>query len=102
MCATPRHATLPWPGGEREGDLGELGELGELVGRLQSTPIDLIRPLWECALIEGLEGNRFALFIKMHHSLIDGVSGVKLLQRAMAPTAATSLELQPFWASGAA
>jgi len=89
-----RHAALPWPGGERE--------LGELVGRLQSTPIDLTRPPWECTIIEGLEGNRFALFIKMHHSLIDGVSGVKLLQRAMASTAAASLELPPFWASGAA
>jgi len=87
-----RHAALPWPGGERE--------LGELVGRLQSTPIDLSRPPWECTIIEGLEGDRFALFIKMHHSLIDGVSGVKLLQRAMATTAKASLELPPFWAAG--
>jgi WS/DGAT/MGAT family acyltransferase len=87
-----RHAALPWPGGERE--------LGELVGRLQSTPIDLSRPPWECTIIEGLEGDRFALFIKMHHSLIDGVSGVKLLQRAMAATAQESLTLPPFWSSG--
>ena len=86
-----RHAALPWPGGERE--------LGELVGRLQSTPIDLARPPWECTLIEGLEGGRFALFIKMHHSLIDGVSGVKLLQRAMASDPKKSLNLPPFWAA---
>jgi diacylglycerol O-acyltransferase / wax synthase len=57
-----RHAALPWPGGERE--------LGELVGRLHSAPIDLARPPWECTIIEGLEHDRFALFIKMHHSLI--------------------------------
>lgn len=87
-----RHAALPWPGGERE--------LGELVGRLQSTPIDLSRPPWECTIIEGLEGGRFALFIKMHHSLIDGVSGVKLLQRAMSADPKASLSLPPFWASG--
>lgn len=87
-----RHAALPWPGGERE--------LGELVGRLQSTPLDLSRPPWECTIIEGLEGNRFALFIKMHHSLIDGISGVKLLQRSMSSDRAHSMNLPPFWASG--
>ena len=87
-----RHAALPWPGGERE--------LGELVGRLQSTPLDLSRPPWECTIIEGLAGNRFALFIKMHHSLIDGISGVKLLQHGMSDDRAHSLHLPPFWASG--
>ena len=87
-----RHAALPWPGGERE--------LGELVGRLHSTPIDLARPPWECTLIEGLEGDRFALYVKLHHALIDGVSGMKLLQRAMATDPAKSLSLPPFWATG--
>jgi WS/DGAT/MGAT family acyltransferase len=87
-----RHAALPWPGGERE--------LGELVGRLQSTPLDLTRPPWECTLIEGLDGDRFALFIKMHHSLIDGISGMILLQKAMSTDMAESVSLPPFWARG--
>jgi diacylglycerol O-acyltransferase len=86
-----RHAALPWPGGERE--------LGELVGRLQSTPMDLSRPPWECTLIEGLEGKRFALFVKMHHSLIDGISGMRMLQQAMSTDAAKSLALPPFWSA---
>jgi WS/DGAT/MGAT family acyltransferase len=89
-----RHAALPWPGGERE--------LGELVGRLQSSPLDLSRPPWECTIIEGLHDQRFALFIKMHHSLIDGISGVKLLQGGMSADRAKSLHLPPFWASGKA
>jgi len=41
------------------------------------------------------------MFIKMHHSLIDGVSGMKMLERAMAGDAERSLSLPPFWASGA-
>jgi WS/DGAT/MGAT family acyltransferase len=87
-----RHAALPWPGGERE--------LGELVGRLQSTPLDLSRPPWECTIIEGLEHHRFALFVKMHHSLIDGISGMRMLQQAMSPDPKKSLALPPFWSSG--
>ena len=86
-----RHAALPWPGGERE--------LGELVGRLHSTPIDLSRPPWECTLIEGLDGGRFAMFVKVHHALIDGISGMKLLVRAMAPDRRASLGLPPFWST---
>jgi diacylglycerol O-acyltransferase len=87
-----RHTALPFPGGERE--------LGELIARLHSQPLDLSRPPWECTLIEGLDGGRFAIYIKMHHSLIDGVSGVKLLQRVMATTREGSLELPPFWTVG--
>ena len=89
-----RHAALPHPGGERE--------LGELIARLHSQPLDLSRPPWECTLIEGLDDNRFAFFVKMHHSLIDGVSGMKMLQRAMPDDAAKSLTAPPFWAVGLA
>jgi WS/DGAT/MGAT family acyltransferase len=70
-----RHSALPRPGGERE--------LGILVSRLHSHPLDLTRPLWECHFIEGLQGGRFAVYTKMHHSMIDGVSGMRLLQRML-------------------
>ncbi len=68
-----RHSALPKPGDERE--------LGRLISRLHSTQLDFNRPPWEAHLIEGLEGNRVALYTKMHHSLIDGVSGARLMER---------------------
>jgi len=84
-----RHSALPQPGGERE--------LGQLVARLHSQPLDLTRPPWEFHLIEGLEGGRFAIYLKMHHSLIDGISGVRLLTQCMSEDPQKSLSLPPFW-----
>ncbi len=72
-----RHSALPHPGGQRE--------LGVLVSRLHSHELDLRRPLWEVHLIEGLEENRFAIYSKMHHSLVDGVSGMRLIMRTLSP-----------------
>ena len=71
-----RHSALPSPGGERE--------LGVLVSRLHSNPLDFRRPPWELHVIEGLQGNRFAAYIKIHHSLVDGFTGMRLLERGLA------------------
>jgi WS/DGAT/MGAT family acyltransferase len=87
-----RHSALPHPGGQRE--------LGILVSRLHSHQLDLHRPLWEAHLIEGLEGNRFALYTKTHHSLIDGVSGMRLMMRALS-TDPDRRDMAPFWGVGA-
>ncbi len=70
-----RHSALPQPGGERE--------LGMLISRLHSHPMDFARPLWECHLIEGLAERRFAIYMKVHHSLIDGIGGMRLLARTL-------------------
>ena len=70
-----RHSALPSPGGERE--------LGVLVSRLHSNPLDFRRPPWELHVIEGLRGNRFAAYIKIHHSLVDGFTGMRLLERGL-------------------
>ncbi len=83
-----RHSALPKPGSERE--------LGVLVSRLHSHPLDFNRPLWEAHLIEGLENNRFAIYFKCHHSLIDGVSGVRMLQRILS-TGAKKRNMPPPW-----
>jgi diacylglycerol O-acyltransferase len=62
-----RHATLPEPGGE--------AELTDWLGDYFAQRLDRTRPLWETTLLEGLEGGRWALVSKIHHCLIDGVSG---------------------------
>src|SRR5438552_17045598 len=86
-----RHSALPSPGGQRE--------LGVLVSRLHSHQLDLHRPLWEVHVIEGLEGNRFAIYLKMHHSLIDGVSGMRLILRALS-TDPDDRNTPAFWTVG--
>jgi diacylglycerol O-acyltransferase / wax synthase len=87
-----RHSALPHPGGERE--------LGVLVSRLHSHELDLSRPLWECHVIEGLENNRFALYTKMHHALIDGVGGIRMTARAFS-TNPNQRSITPPWTIGA-
>ncbi|MDO9454032.1 MAG: wax ester/triacylglycerol synthase family O-acyltransferase [Stagnimonas sp.] len=86
-----RHSALPLPGGERE--------LGVLISRLHSHPLDFNRPLWELHVIEGLENNRFALYVKMHHSQVDGVGGMKMLERMLSPDPKAG-ELLPPWSIG--
>ncbi|MCQ8896836.1 wax ester/triacylglycerol synthase family O-acyltransferase [Limnobacter humi] len=87
-----RHSALPAPGGERE--------LGALISRLHSHPLDFHRPLWEMHLIEGLQGNRFALYTKMHHSLMDGVGAMRLMSRIFGKSAKESLTLPAPWSVG--
>lgn len=62
---------------------GRVRELLELTSRLHSTLLDRHRPLWETHIIEGLNDGRFAVYTKFHHALIDGVSALKLMQRAL-------------------
>jgi diacylglycerol O-acyltransferase len=70
-----RHSALPPP--------GRIRELLALVSRLHGTLLDRHRPLWEAHLIEGLADGRFAVYTKLHHSLMDGVSGLRLLERTL-------------------
>lgn len=84
-----RHSALPEPGRVRE--------LLSLVSRLHSTLLDRHRPLWECHLIEGLEGNRFAVYTKIHHSVVDGVAAMKLAMSSFSENP-KSRDLPPPWA----
>jgi diacylglycerol O-acyltransferase len=75
---------------------GRVRELLELTSRLHSSLLDRHRPLWEAYFVEGLNDGRFALYSKFHHSLIDGVSALKLMQRTMS-TDADDPELRAIW-----
>lgn len=86
-----RHSALPAPGGERE--------LGILISRLQSHRLDRQRPLWECHIIEGLENNRFAIYLKLHHGQFDGIGAVRLLARTFSPDPAVA-DQPPPWTVG--
>ena len=66
-----RELALP-PPGDRE-------KLAEQVARLVARPLDRARPLWELYLIHGLEEGRVALLTKIHHALIDGLSGAEIM-----------------------
>jgi len=66
-----RRARLPEPGGQ--------AELAALVADIASRPLDRGRPLWEFHVVEGLEHGRLAIVPKVHHAIIDGVSGAQVM-----------------------
>ena len=70
-----RHSALPSPAGERE--------LGVLISRLHSNPLDFSRPPWELHVIEGLSERRYAVYVKIHHALVDGFTGMRMMARSL-------------------
>jgi len=67
-----RHSALPQPGRYRE--------LFSLISRVHSKMLDRSRPPWEAYLIEGLQKREFALYLKMHHAAVDGVTGLQIIE----------------------
>lgn len=70
-----RRSALPRP--------GRIRQLFELTSRLHGTLLDRHRPLWEAYFVEGVDEGRFAIYTKIHHSLIDGVSAQRLMIRTL-------------------
>jgi diacylglycerol O-acyltransferase len=66
-----RHTALPGPGDD--------ATFCRLMGRIMSQQLDRARPLWEMWLVEGLDGDRWAIVFKVHHCMVDGIDGVGLL-----------------------
>ncbi len=84
-----RHEALPKP--------GRIRELLSLVSAEHSNLLDRERPLWEAHLIEGIRGKRFALYTKVHHSMMDGISAMRIGMRALSKDP-DERDLPPVWA----
>ncbi|MDH3462077.1 MAG: wax ester/triacylglycerol synthase family O-acyltransferase [Acidimicrobiia bacterium] len=84
-----RHTSLPRPGDDTQ--------LKKLAGRIMSTSLDRDKPLWELWVVEGLEDDRFALIAKIHHCMIDGLSGVDLTTILLNVVPTAEIEEAPEW-----
>jgi WS/DGAT/MGAT family acyltransferase len=73
-----RESAVPPPGDDRR--------FAETVSRIFARPLDRNRPLWEIYLIHGLPEGRVALLTKIHHSVVDGVSGNEILSVLLDPS----------------
>lgn len=80
------HYALPQP--------GRMDELLQLVSRVHERQLDRHRPLWEMHLIEGLPNNRFALYVKVHHALIDGAGGLALAKSLLSTDRKANINLE--------
>jgi len=68
-----RHLAVPPPGSAEQ--------LTEIVSFLNSPLLDRGRPLWECYIIEGLADDQFAIMVRVHHAMIDGMGALKLFDQ---------------------
>jgi len=84
-----RHTALPGP--------GDIRQLKRLAGRLMSQRMDASKPLWELWVVEGVADGRFALAVKAHHCMVDGVGGIELLVRLMRPDPDPTIEPPRHW-----
>lgn len=84
-----RFEALPTP--------GRIRELLSFVSAEHSHLMDRERPLWEFHLIEGLKNRQFAVYTKVHHSLVDGVSAMRMAQRMLSADPAQR-GMPPIWA----
>jgi diacylglycerol O-acyltransferase / wax synthase len=84
-----RHTALPRP--------GDLRTLKRLAGRILSQQLDRGKPLWEMWVVEGVEPGRFALIMKAHHCMVDGIAGFELLTRILSPDPAATPQPGVTW-----
>ncbi|MGO2884044.1 MAG: WS/DGAT/MGAT family O-acyltransferase [Psychrobacter celer] len=88
------HVALPNP--------ARIRELLMYVSREHGRLLDRAMPLWECHVIEGIQpeteggAERFVLYFKIHHSLVDGIAAMRLVQKSLSQSASEPVTL-PVW-----
>jgi diacylglycerol O-acyltransferase / wax synthase len=87
-----RRTGLPRPGGETE--------LRRLVGRVMAQQLDRAKPLWEMWMVEGLDHQQWAVVSKVHHCMVDGVSGSDLMSLILDHSPDTPIPEAPPWEAG--
>ncbi len=87
-----RHVALPHP--------GRIRELLIYISQEHSTLLDRAKPLWTCNIIEGIEGNRFAMYFKIHHAMVDGIAGMRLLEKSFSKDSNAKTIVPPWCVEG--
>ncbi|MCT8089785.1 wax ester/triacylglycerol synthase family O-acyltransferase [Acinetobacter sp. C_4_1] len=83
-----RHIALPHP--------GRIRELLTYISQEHSALLDRAKPLWTCNIIEGIEGNRFAMYFKIHHAMVDGIAGMRLVEKSLSQDP-NAKSIVPLW-----
>lgn len=83
------HISLPKP--------GRILELLQFVSRVHASHVDRAYPLWRLYLIEGIEDGRFAIYLKFHHAMMDGVAAIGLVTKAMSTDPEQSRQMPAIW-----
>lgn len=76
---------------------GTREELWEHVSGVHETPLPRDRPLWEAVLVDGLADGRFAFYVKVHHALVDGITGFRMIEDSLSPDPGAR-GMEPFFA----
>ncbi|HZJ48134.1 MAG TPA: wax ester/triacylglycerol synthase domain-containing protein, partial [Acidimicrobiia bacterium] len=82
-----RHISIPKPGTE--------AQVKELFGQILGSQLDRSKPLWQMWIVEGSEKDRFGLIFKIHHCMLDGISGVDLMAVLLGFAPSSKMEPAP-------
>lgn len=89
-----RHLAIPSP--------GSMQQFYETVSFLNTSLLDRGHPLWECYVIDGIEHDRIAVMIKVHHALIDGEGGLRVMRNCLSDSPRSKRLAAPWMAFGPA